>query len=167
MKNNKKISLFFCMILFASNLLQSTEPIHEETKLVLRSVELDMLAILGYLSLSLQAYETHFEKNNLDPKIKCKHCPTKQLDFGELVGSLIGRALREMTEGKNNFNEYKPLFEDCLNLTINESYEEAINGMVRIANATQIGCPHCLYRGSDDHWEKIENATDHSGACDC
>ncbi|QQR49064.1 hypothetical protein IPF37_05945 [bacterium] len=166
MKNHKKISLFFCMMLFLSNSLQSTaEPVHE-TKLILRSVELDICAILGYLSLCLQACENHFEKNNLDPKIQCKHCPN-QLDFGGLVGNLVGMSLREMTEGKNNFNEYKPHFEDCLNLTTKESYEAAINGMIRVANATKQHCSHCLYQGSDDHWGKVEDAIARSGACDC
>lgn len=151
MKTSNKVSIYFIVALvFLGSLQGNNQPTHNTPNAHTRSTEEDIFSIIDYLSLFTQAHEQYLQKNNVEPKITCHKCSDKLLDLGEFCGSLVGIALKDMVNGKNNFNETKTILDGCLNVIFSGSCSDIINYMIRISNETKQACPGCC--GQSESW---------------
>ena len=141
------------------NNLQSINPSIERNCLtdalssVLNNVFTQTLEIVSYFSSVETAYEKYMQKNDTEPLIKCAKCTTdiKYLSIGELTGGLIGRTLKDISEGKNNFDKTKLALDNLIKKLSEGSYPDIINEMIRISNEAEQSCSHC----HNNSWEKI------------
>jgi len=119
-----------------------------------RSIEDDTIKIVSYLGLFKDAHEKYLAAHQIEPEIRCKKCATKRLSLGEFEGGLVGVALKNLTDGKDNFEKTKLILDGCLKVVSDGVFSDIINYMVRFSNETQQVCSHC--QEPSISWEKID-----------
>ena len=155
MKFKKGISACFIFIIFCTFSLQSdNQAFCDNSHVNQSSIENDAFSILAYLSSFKDAHEKYLQSNKIEPTIRCKKCITHQVSLGEFEGGLVGKALKDVVEGKNNFEKTKLLLDGCLKVVSGGNYLDIINYMICVSNEIWPVCSHCLYDGHGDSWEK-------------
>jgi len=119
-----------------------------------RTIEDDAIKIVSYLALFKDAHEKYLSVHKIEPEIRCKKCATKRLTLGEFEGGLVGVALKNLADGKDNFEKTKLILDGCLKVVLDGIFLDIIDYMVRISNETQQVCSHC--QGPSTSWEKID-----------
>lgn len=159
-KMNFKKSIYACfifIILCIFSLQSNNQVFHDNShanESSQSSIESDAFIILSYLSSFRDAHEKYLQSNKIEPTIKCKKCITHQVSLGEFEGGLVGKALKDVVEGKNNFEKTKLLLDGCLKVVSGGSYLDIINYMISVSNETWPVCSHCHYNGQGDLWGK-------------
>ncbi len=110
----------------------------------------NFLTIISYWYSFTTAHEQYVQKNLQNPEIRCSKCATKVLTLGELCGGLVGKGLRDLVEGKDNFTQSKAMLDAFLECIQSGSYREVLDFMVCVANETKQVCSHC--HSSSDVW---------------
>lgn len=155
MKFKKGIFICFAFIILCIFSLQSDNQTFRDNSLANQSsIEKDAFSILTYLSSFKDVYEKYLQSNKIEPTIRCKKCITHEVSLSEFEGGLIGKALKDVVEGKNNFEKTKLLLDACLKVVSGGNYLDIINYMICVSNEIWPICSHCLYDGHGDSWEK-------------
>lgn len=157
MEFKKDILICFAFIILCIFSLQSDNQTFLEDSLACKSsIEKDAFSILTYLSSFKDVYEKYLQSNKIEPVIRCKKCITHQVSLSEFGGSLVGKALKEVLEGKNNFEKTKLLLDGFLKVVSEGSCLDIVNYMISISNETRPICSYCHYDGHGDSWEKAD-----------
>jgi len=104
--------IFICcafIILYIFSLQSNNQAFPDDSNVNQSSIEKDAFSILSYLSSFKDAYEKYTQSNKIEPTIRCKNCITHQVSLTEFQGGLVGKALKDIVEGKNNFEQTKML----------------------------------------------------------
>jgi len=119
-------------------------------------IEVHAAIIIAFLPLFAEAGKLYIEKNNIEPVIKCRKCTSKQLGMSEFGGGLIGMALKDTVDGKNNYNQTKALLHDFLKVVSEGSHANIINHMLYVYNEIYRVCPFCGFDGKGDTWQEVK-----------
>lgn len=153
MKFKKGIFIRFAFIILCIFSLQSDNQTFRDDSLVNQSsIEKDAFSILTYLSSFKDVYEKYLQSNKIEPTIRCKKCTTHELSLSEFGGSLVGKILKDVVEGKNNFEKTKLLLDGYLKVVSERNYSDIINYMISVSNEMWPVCSHCHYDGHGDSW---------------
>ena len=155
MKFKNRVFIVFSltgMILYS--LHSNTQQIQSDLQMHKRSIEEDAFSVINYLSLFGDAHEEYSQSNTLEPQIKCTKCNTKTLDLAEFWGGLVGWALKDVVDGKENFTKAQVILDGCLRVICAGICPDIIDYMVRASNETMQACSHCQERSSS--WAYID-----------
>jgi len=118
-------------------------------------MEGDVVFVTTYLPLFLQVEAQYFEKNNVEPRIKCTQCTTRQLSMTEFGKALIGMLLKDVMDGKNDSGQMQLFFKLFIKVVSEGSHANIINHMLYVYNEIYRVCPFCGFDGKGDTWQAV------------
>lgn len=139
MKQIKIIFLLFFTISFGF-LEAKTKMISENNT---RSAIVDAISILSYWSLFSEAHQKYLDTHDHELSVSCKSCKKEFIDLGKFEGGLLGKGLKDLLEGKDNYKETKVLLDTYLKLLSSSSDNEILTFMAQTLSDQQYVCYNC------------------------
>ena len=114
MKSNV-VSLIFLSSLYCN--VHATAPIIDAVFSSNNPIVQNSSNIMAYLPLLVKAQEDYLKKNNnSEPTITCKNCTKNRLNMSDFGGNLIGKSMKDVIEGQNNFEQIKSFLDEFLKM---------------------------------------------------
>lgn len=99
----------------------------------------------------LQEASQHFEQTYSDsPRLLCTSCKTKKMNYGEIVGWIIGRSMESLVD-VNKFNVMRKVLIETIEGLSKKTPLELSDFMLHTANDLQVSCSRC----QEKNWELI------------
>lgn len=144
MKHTHRILIgLIISIIFLDSLQSNNQITSENLQTNSRSIEEDAFSAAAYLPLFMHAEEEYLKKNKIEPEIKCKNCTTRRLSMSEFWGGLVGKAIKDVVEGKDSFDKAKLILDGFLKAVSEGFHTDIINYMLKIVSETKQVCSHC------------------------
>lgn len=129
----------------ADNILQnytakSIDPIMRNTT---ANQLVQFFTLIDYFKIMIEVTRTYCEKHKEEPSIKCASCLRRLVPTSRFFSSLAAIALRDFTDGKNNYDRMKKLLDDSVAVVAYGSSDEIQNFMLQAANDIQFSCQDC------------------------
>lgn len=152
MKFEKLRLICFLVSAFFLSPLQSDNQVDLNDPNVIKQQTEDTSTFVSIVNVWEHAREKYFQKNDINPEIKCKNCTEGILSLGEFDGCMLAWIIKAIPDGHDAFEKIKQCVEVYIKLfSDNASSEELINFMLKTSNEMKQICTHC----HGVVWEKI------------
>lgn len=133
--------LFFILLMSFIGFVQAEKK--REIVADTRFIVADAVHLISYLSSCSEAHQKYLDTHDHELSVSCKGCDKEFIELGKFEGGLIGKGLKDLIDGKDNFKETKIVLDKYLKLLADGSDREILAFMAQILNDQEYVCYSC------------------------